>query len=291
MLSATCTVSTARCIATRVAASTDGLELDLVLATLDPRFQQAPLVLAARVADPDAEQEAVELRLGERYVPSSTHAEEGEEFARSPYQVYPLSKGVKNHVVLTAVGSSSTCSPDLPDPIPARRPGAAELLGLVPALARIHRPERKDWQQARRRLRFEEAFVLQVGAAPAARRAGASTATPRRPSPAACSRRSTRGCRSTLTDGQRRGRRARSRATWPATAPMHRLLQGEVGSGKTVVALRAMLAVVDAGGQAALLAPTEVLAAQHHRSIAAMLGDLAEAGMLGGAENATRSRC
>ena len=65
--------------------------------------------------------------------------------------------------------------------------------------------------------------------------------------------------------------------------PMHRLLQGEVGSGKTLVALRAMLTVVDAGGQAALLAPTEVLAAQHHRSITAMLGDLAAGGMLGGA--------
>ncbi|HEX2808989.1 MAG TPA: ATP-dependent DNA helicase RecG, partial [Kineosporiaceae bacterium] len=70
--------------------------------------------------------------------------------------------------------------------------------------------------------------------------------------------------------------------------PMHRLLQGEVGSGKTVVALRAMLTVVDAGGQAALLAPTEVLAAQHHRSITAMLGDLAAGGMLGGDERATR---
>ena len=58
---------------------------------------------------------------------------------------------------------------------------------------------------------------------------------------------------------------------------MHRLLQGEVGSGKTVVALRAMLQVVDSGGQAALLAPTEVLAQQHHRSIVAMLGDLARA--------------
>ena len=69
---------------------------------------------------------------------------------------------------------------------------------------------------------------------------------------------------------------------------MHRLLQGEVGSGKTVVALRAMLAVVDAGGQAALLAPTEVLAAQHHRSITAMLGDLAEGGMLGGSDIGTR---
>src|SRR5690606_23212311 len=67
-----------------------------------------------------------------------------------------------------------------------------------------------------------------------------------------------------------------------------RLLQGDVGAGKTVVALRAMLQVVDNGGQAALLAPTEVLAQQHYRSITGMLGDLAEAGRLGGAENATR---
>jgi ATP-dependent DNA helicase RecG len=69
---------------------------------------------------------------------------------------------------------------------------------------------------------------------------------------------------------------------------MHRLLQGEVGSGKTVVALRAMLQVVDAGGQAALLAPTEVLASQHYRSIVSMLGSMAEGGMLGGADDATR---
>jgi ATP-dependent DNA helicase RecG len=70
--------------------------------------------------------------------------------------------------------------------------------------------------------------------------------------------------------------------------PMHRLLQGEVGSGKTVIAVRAMLAAVDSGGQAALLAPTEVLAMQHHRSITAMLGDLAEGGMLGGSDIGTR---
>ena len=60
--------------------------------------------------------------------------------------------------------------------------------------------------------------------------------------------------------------------------PMHRLLQGEVGSGKTVIAIRAMLQVVDAGGQAALLAPTEVLAQQHYRSVTDMLGPLAQAG-------------
>src|SRR5205823_13017380 len=69
--------------------------------------------------------------------------------------------------------------------------------------------------------------------------------------------------------------------------PMHRLLQGEVGSGKTVIAVRAMLQVVDAGGQAALLAPTEVLAQQHYRSITDMLGALALGGQLGAAEHAT----
>ncbi|MEY3858616.1 MAG: hypothetical protein RL568_46 [Actinomycetota bacterium] len=70
--------------------------------------------------------------------------------------------------------------------------------------------------------------------------------------------------------------------------PMHRLLQGEVGSGKTIVALRAMLAVVDSGGQAALLAPTEVLAAQHLRTIQRQLGALAQGGMLGGSELGTQ---
>ena len=70
--------------------------------------------------------------------------------------------------------------------------------------------------------------------------------------------------------------------------PMHRLLQGEVGSGKTIVALRAMLAVVDSGGHAALLAPTEVLAAQHLRTIQNLLGDLGQGGMLGGSDKATQ---
>ena len=70
--------------------------------------------------------------------------------------------------------------------------------------------------------------------------------------------------------------------------PMHRLLQGEVGSGKTIVALRAMLAVIDSGGQATLLAPTEVLAAQHLRTIQKLLGDLGQGGMLGGSEKATQ---
>src|SRR5450759_898552 len=90
-----------------------------------------------------------------------------------------------------------------------------------------------------------------------------------------------------LTGGQREVGELLAREI-AADHPMHRLLQGEVGSGKTVVALRAMLAVVDAGGQAALLAPTEVLATQHLRSLRNLLGPLGCAGELGAADVATR---
>jgi ATP-dependent DNA helicase RecG len=91
-----------------------------------------------------------------------------------------------------------------------------------------------------------------------------------------------------LTKGQR-DVGAEIAADLAAAHPMHRLLQGDVGAGKTVVALRAMLQVVDAGGQAALLAPTEVLAQQHYRSIMALLGPLAQAGQLGAADEATKA--
>ena len=91
----------------------------------------------------------------------------------------------------------------------------------------------------------------------------------------------------TLTEGQREVGQVIAHDL-ACAYPMNRLLQGEVGSGKTVVAVRAMLQVVDAGGQAALLAPTEVLAQQHYRSITALLGPLAQAGQLGGGDQATR---
>ena len=90
-----------------------------------------------------------------------------------------------------------------------------------------------------------------------------------------------------LTDGQKEVLDVVS-AELAASRPMNRMLQGEVGSGKTIVSVMAMLQMVDAGYQCALLAPTEVLAAQHARSIRDILGPLAMAGQLGGAERATR---
>ena len=91
-----------------------------------------------------------------------------------------------------------------------------------------------------------------------------------------------------LTARTARGARRARPTELAATRPMNRMLQGEVGSGKTIVAVLAMLQMVDAGYQCALLAPTEVLAAQHLRSIRDVLGPLAMAGQLGGADNATR---
>jgi ATP-dependent DNA helicase RecG len=215
-------------------------------------------------------------------------AEEAAEFAASPYPVYPLGKGVKNHTVLNAVRVLLDVLPDMPDPIPHEIRSRHRLPGIVPALRAIHRPrENSDWREAQRRFRFEEAFVLQVALAQRRAADRLVTATPRRAVAGGLLEAFDARLPFELTQGQRRV--AEEIATDMARDwPMQRLLQGEVGSGKTVVALRAMLSVVDAGAQAALLAPTEVLAAQHHRSITALLGPLAEAGMLGGADNATK---
>jgi ATP-dependent DNA helicase RecG len=144
-----------------------------------------------------------------------------------------------------------------------------------------------DWGEARDRLRFDEAFVLQTVLAQRRKVVGDRTATPRPHRPGMLLESFDERLPFTLTAGQRDVGKEIA-ADLGASHPMHRLLQGEVGSGKTVVALRAILQVVDSGGQAALLAPTEVLAQQHHRSITQLLGPLSEGGMLGGADVATR---
>ncbi|MFI2611962.1 ATP-dependent DNA helicase RecG [Kitasatospora sp. NPDC018619] len=177
---------------------------------------------------------------------------------------------------------------DVGEPLPAELRERHDLVPLPEALELIHRPRNHaDRERAQSRLRWDEAFVLQVALA---QRRAADSALPAKP------RRAREGglldafdarLPFTLTEGQRKVS-AEIAADLATEHPMHRLLQGEVGSGKTLVALRAMLAVVDAGGQAVLLAPTEVLAQQHHRSIVEMMGDLAEGGLLGGSDLGTR---
>ncbi|MEW1954137.1 ATP-dependent DNA helicase RecG [Terrabacter sp. NPDC080008] len=174
------------------------------------------------------------------------------------------------------------------EPVPEHIRVARGLLDRSSALELVHRPA-VDEQPGRglERLKYDEAFVLQTILAQRRKAAESELATPRPPRPGGLLAAFDARLPFELTAGQREVGEVLT-AELASDRPMHRLLQGEVGSGKTVVALRAMLAAIDAGGQAALLAPTEVLAAQHHRSITAMLGDLAQGGMLGGAEFGTK---
>ena len=176
----------------------------------------------------------------------------------------------------------------LPDPLPEWVRVQADLMDLLAAFEQLHRPTSPQLvARAQRRLKYQEALNLQVTMA--YRRAAASrrTAPPIVPVSGGLLDALDARLPFTLTSGQRQVS-SEILADLGRNRPMQRLLQGEVGSGKTVVALRAMLAVVDAGHQAALLAPTEVLAVQHYRSVLDLLGPLAFAGQLGAPEVATK---
>ncbi|MFC6163015.1 ATP-dependent DNA helicase RecG [Kribbella jiaozuonensis] len=176
----------------------------------------------------------------------------------------------------------------LDDPIPELILRNERLLGLREALQKVHLPDtEKDISDAQQRFRFEEALVMQTILAQRRAVTDALNAVARPRVEGGLLDEFDQRLPFELTEGQAEvGEEIFADLARPH--PMHRLLQGEVGSGKTVVAMRAMLSVVDNGGQAALLAPTEVLAVQHHKTLTKMLGDLAEQGMLGGAEHATK---
>ena len=176
----------------------------------------------------------------------------------------------------------------VPEVLPASVREAHDLVEARQAFRWIHRPD--TWAQRTRavtRLKWDEAFVAQSVLARRRLAVEGTVANPRPGRSGGILDAFDARLPFALTDGQRRVGEEIGEELGRGH-PMQRLLQGEVGSGKTVVSLRAMLQVVDSGGQAALLAPTEVLAQQHHRSITAMLGDLAAGGLLGGAEHATR---
>jgi ATP-dependent DNA helicase RecG len=205
-----------------------------------------------------------------------------------PFPIYPATAQLDSAKIGRCVVSQLGALGPLPDPVPAQIRARHGLIGIDEAFHGIHTPADADeYRAAQRRFRFEEALVLQVALARRRHAAAAAPATPRVASQGGLLAAFEERLPFALTAGQRAVGEEIT-ADLARSTPMHRLLQGEVGSGKTVVALRAMLAVVDAGGQAALLAPTEVLAAQHHRGITEMLGDLAAGGLLGGDERGTR---
>ncbi|MGY5010303.1 ATP-dependent DNA helicase RecG [Streptomyces sp. 900105755] len=215
-------------------------------------------------------------------------SESVETWAGALIPLYPATAKLESWKIGKAVQTVLPSAQEALDPLPPALREGRGLVSLPEALLKIHRPHTKaDVAAARDRLKWDEAFVLQVALARRRHADALLPAVPRRPAPDGLLTAFDDRLPFTLTDGQQKV----SKEIFDDLAtehPMHRLLQGEVGSGKTLVALRAMLAVVDAGGQAAMLAPTEVLAQQHHRSITEMMGELAEGGMLGGAEHATK---
>ncbi|UIX30499.1 ATP-dependent DNA helicase RecG [Streptomyces sp. GQFP] len=202
--------------------------------------------------------------------------------------LYPATAKLESWKIAKSLQTVLDLAQEAVDPLPPSLREGRGLATLPEALLKIHRPHTKaDIEDARTRLKWDEAFVLQIALARRRHADAQLPAVPRRPTPDGLLTAFDAKLPFTLTEGQQKV----SKEIFDDLAaehPMHRLLQGEVGSGKTMVALRAMLAVVDAGGQAAMLAPTEVLAQQHHRSITEMMGELAEGGMLGGADKATK---
>jgi ATP-dependent DNA helicase RecG len=209
-------------------------------------------------------------------------------FERDYFPIYPASAKVQSWDVYACVRQVLDVLDPVDDPLPESIRYQWDLASEDEALRDIHLAERaEDRERARERLAFDEAVGLQW--ALVERRHGALSQT---------------GPSAPLRDGglaSALGQQLPFELTagqcdvldvltteLADTKPMHRMLQGEVGSGKTIVSVLAMAQMVDAGYQCALLAPTEVLAAQHARSIRDVLGPLAMGGQLGGVEGATR---
>jgi ATP-dependent DNA helicase RecG len=209
------------------------------------------------------------------------------EYAAEIIPVYSAAKEITSWQIAASVRVALDVL-DIQDLMPRAISNRHGLCGLADALRGIHRPiDRADVQRSRQRLKWDEAFLLQTVLAQRRLAATAYSATPRPRMPDGLLDAYDARLPFELTVGQQLAG-AQISDEIALEHPMHRLLQGEVGSGKTVIAVRAMLQVVDGGGQAVLLAPTEVLAQQHFRSITEQLGPLAQAGQLGGAECATR---
>jgi ATP-dependent DNA helicase RecG len=211
-----------------------------------------------------------------------------QEFERNFYPIYPASTKLQSWDIFRCVRQVLEVLDPVPDPLPEQLCAAHHLASEDESLRAIHLAEKEaDRRRARERLAFDEAVGLQW--ALVGRRHGElAQSGPVAPSTSAGLKQELlQRLPFELTAGQREVLDVLS-GELAATRPMNRLLQGEVGSGKTIVSVLAMLQMVDAGYQCALLAPTEVLAAQHLRSISDVLGPLAMGGQLGGRDNATR---
>jgi len=222
-------------------------------------------------------------------IANASRATSGEElldaYERHFFPIYPASTKLQSWDIFACVRQVLEVLDPVDDPLPAELRAELSLISEDQALRAVHLAESEaERRRARERLTFDEAVGLQW--ALVARRHGelSESGPPAAPRPDGLAAELLRRLPFELTAGQREVLAVLSDGL-AATRPLNRLLQGEVGSGKTIVAVLAMLQMVDAGYQCALLAPTEVLAAQHLRSICDVLGPLAMGGQLGGADS------
>ncbi|HEY2697703.1 MAG TPA: ATP-dependent DNA helicase RecG [Pseudonocardiaceae bacterium] len=211
-----------------------------------------------------------------------------EEFAAAILPVYPAAAGLPSWSITRCVRQVLDVWDGAEDPLPEFFRSRHHLLPFNDAIRGIHRPDGWPTQKrAEKRLKWDEALTVQLVMAQRRQSTVARPAPACPPKEGGIAEAFDKRLPFTLTEGQQEVAAAIS-ADLAGVHPMNRLLQGEVGSGKTIVALRAMLQAVDSGRQAAMLAPTEVLAAQHARSLSDLLGDLAMAGELGAADQSTK---
>jgi len=194
-------------------------------------------------------------------------------WADQPIPIYPASASVTTWMIQKALGIVLDTLEPIADEVPEQLQKKHKLLSINQALEQIHRPASKsEASSAKKTLVYREAFLLQSNLIQRRVNNEQSPATSRASATGGYLERFDSELPFNLTSGQVSvGKEITQDLS--KTFPMNRLLQGEVGSGKTLVALRAMLAVADSDGQSALLAPTEVLASQHYRSIEKSLGE------------------
>ncbi|WP_399553220.1 ATP-dependent DNA helicase RecG [uncultured Propionibacterium sp.] len=201
--------------------------------------------------------------------------------------IYPARAALPTWQIAECVAMGLDALAGIDDPLPEQIRSGEELPGLLEAFTMVHQPrDGQDVASGMRRLKFDEALGLQLTMAYRRREAASQAAAAIAVRPDGLLAAFDARLSFRLTGGQQEVS-AEILADMASERPMQRLLQGEVGSGKTIVALRAMLAVVDSGRQAVMLAPTEVLAAQHAATIRSLMGELAAGGTLGAPEHST----
>ncbi len=223
-------------------------------------------------------------------IPDGDNKEEAvSDFAGKYLPVYPATKKLPSWKVAQCVRLGIDSLGDLAEPLPDQYRSALGFPTMVEAIKQVHLPSSlAEAELARERLTFDEALTMQLFLLARKNEIKKQrTKLRKRVNKEGILAKFDSRLPFELTAGQKRVS-AQIEGDLYGSSPMFRLLQGDVGSGKTIVALRAMLAIIDAGGQAALLAPTEVLAQQHYRNFQKLLGDLALQGMLGTAELSTR---